>query len=83
MITRKIGLEEQKSILKKSVSEGIPLSVLLKSLNLTYDSLRYEEMPDLPRECLSKIETLDEITKSNDNIPAVSFFRSWRIGQGL
>ena len=74
MITRKIGLEEQKSILKKSVSEGIPLSVLLKSLNLTYDSLRYEEMPDLPRECLSKIETLDEITKSNDNIPAVSFF---------
>ena len=36
MITGKIGLEEQKYILKKSVSEGIPLSVLLKSLNLTF-----------------------------------------------
>ena len=72
--TNKIPLSEQYQIIHQAEQNKLKLSDLLAQKGLSYDSLSYEENPELDDDCLRPIETLDNIQKSTDNIPAVSFF---------
>ena len=70
----KVTLSKQQELIKRAEQEQISLSKLLTSENLTYDSLRYEESPNIEDTCLRSLETLDTKEKPKGGIPAVSFF---------
>ncbi len=70
----KIGLSEQRALLREAGKTKGNLPRLLEKKGISYDSLRYEAYCELPPACLAPIETLDSIEKCSDGIPAVSFF---------
>ena len=72
--TNKIALSEQYQMIRQAEQNKWKLSDLLAQKGLSYDSLSYEENPELDDDCLRPIELLDHIPKATDHIPAVSFF---------
>ena len=70
----KLTIEQQENLLKQSVEHKIPFSQILQQNGMTYDSLRYINNLTIDESCLQPIQTLDDIEKSTDGIPAVSFF---------
>lgn len=60
-------------VVKKCIEQDIPLSKELKSLNLTYDDLCYENNSK-PEYKKQKIVTLDDFKEPEAGIPIISFF---------
>lgn len=71
---KKMPLSRQRELIALSEREKVPFSRLLKQNGYSYDALQYIHNPDIDMDCLRPIETLDDIEKSADKIPAVSFF---------
>ena len=70
----KLTIEQQENLLKQSIEHKIPFSQILQQNGMTYDSLRYVNNFAIDDSCLQLVQTLDDIEKSTDGIPAVSFF---------
>jgi len=69
----KISIKEQLDLLNRCISGNYHLHEELSRLGLTYENLRYiNYVNGFNRK--GKAETLDEITPSNEDIPAISFF---------
>lgn len=73
-MSKQLTIEQQESMLRLSLEQKVPLSRVLDENGYTYDSLRYLSNPEIGEDCLQPILTLDDIPKSADAIPAVSFF---------
>ena len=71
---KKLTIDKQENLLNKSIEQHLDFSELLNDQELSYDDLSYTQDDYIPKECLEKIECLDDIPKAQDNIPAVSFF---------
>ena len=71
---RKLTMTQQRELLVLSEQTQIPFSDVLKQHGLSYDSLGYEDNPEISSDCLQPIRSLDSINRATDNIPAVSFF---------
>jgi DNA (cytosine-5)-methyltransferase 1 len=72
-LASKISLEEQQSLIKSSIENKENLSELIKKQGLCFDDFRYNLTPDLPIPN-TPLERLDEKTRVENNIPAISFF---------
>lgn len=70
----RLPISRQNALIKMSEQEEIPFAQLLKQNGLSYDSLQYINNPFVDENCMRPIMTLDDIEKTSDNIPAVSFF---------
>lgn len=73
LLRDKISLKEQDDILQYCIKNEVKLSDILMNKGITYDQLRYVEYMDIVP-TVEKYQTLDDIEKKNDNIPAISFF---------
>lgn len=67
--------ETQEQILLQSIRTGAKLSDILSHLGLSYEDFRYIDTIGI-KQCngISKHLTIDDITPSNEGIPAISFF---------
>lgn len=72
--TKRLSIKQQEALLKRSEEQKIPLAQILEEKGLTYDSLQYIDNPTIDEACMQPIQTLDDIEKATDDIPAVSFF---------
>lgn len=70
----KMTISQQENLIALSEKKKVPFSQLLKQNGFSYDDLQYVNNPNIDINCLRPIETLDDIEKSTDNIPAISFF---------
>lgn len=70
-----IGRETQERLLYQSLQTGTKLSDLLSFAGLSYEDFRYVDSSDV-KQCnnTEKHASIDDITPSNEGIPAVSFF---------
>ena len=73
-IENKMPIERQNELIQRATAENTPFSQILSQNGYTYDSLRYNIELDIDDEFMRPIETLDSIKKTNEGIPAVSFF---------
>ena len=71
---KKMTISQQKMLIALSEEKEVSFSQLLKQNGFSYDALQYINNPNIDINCLRPIETLDNIEKSTDNIPAISFF---------
>jgi DNA (cytosine-5)-methyltransferase 1 len=72
-LKNKLNIEEQLKLLNKCVLESLLLHEELSKLGFSYDNLRYNKYVNgFSRQ--GKAESLDNITPSTDEIPAISFF---------
>lgn len=70
----KLTIEQQKSLLDEAIGNKVPFAQVLEQKGYTYDSLQYLSNHTIGEECLQPIQTLDNIERSTEDIPAVSFF---------
>lgn len=70
-----VGLETQERLLYQSLQTGTKLSDILSLASLSYEDFRYIDSSDV-KQCkdTEKHTSIDDITPSNEGIPAVSFF---------
>lgn len=73
-MNKKMQIQKQEELISSVEKQGLKLSQVLKQNNLTYDCLQYINNPKINEECMQAIQTLDEIEKATEGIPAVSFF---------
>lgn len=71
----RVDLKFQNKILNQAISSGEKFEKVLEENGLTYDDLRYSdsESYDVVKDYSNYI-SIDDIERSNENIPAVSFF---------
>ena len=65
--------EQSRTLVERAINEGIPLSDLLRTLNKSYDDLRYASYDLAPFEKQS-YKTLEDFQIQANEIPAISFF---------
>ena len=73
-MNKKIPISQQKALIDISEKQKIPFSQLLKKYDINYDCLQYINNSHINDDFIQPFETLDDIAKSTDSIPAVSFF---------
>ena len=71
---KKLDPAKQLLLLQQAIENKQKLAYTLSENGLTYDDLSYESNPPLELSSLTPILTLDDIKKSCEQIPAVSFF---------
>ncbi|MCF8244697.1 MAG: DNA cytosine methyltransferase [Saprospiraceae bacterium] len=72
-MTTILDTENQRGLLNRCVSEEIVLTEKLSSIGLEYDDMRYASNFEL-KIPTTKIEWTDDIERTPNNIPAISFF---------
>lgn len=65
--------EQSRTLVERAINEGIPLSDLLRTLNKSYDDLRYASY-DLAPFGKQSYKTLEDFQIQANEIPAISFF---------
>lgn len=74
ILDKTITLARQNELLLKAKEEKKELATILESEGLSYDELTYQKDRVIPDICTQPIDTLGDIKKAEDSIPAVSFF---------